>query len=130
MRGRTLVAWLFPGQGSQHKGMGGELFTEFPALVQEASDILGYSLTELCLADPERRLAQTEFAQPALYCVNALALRKRLQDAAEPQFYAGHSLGEYNALEAAGALEFAAGLRLVARRGKLMAAARDGGMAA
>ena len=63
------LAFLFPGQGSQCLGMGAELFSQFPAKVEEASSVLGYSLTELCIEGPENKLNQTQFTQPALYCV-------------------------------------------------------------
>jgi trans-AT polyketide synthase/acyltransferase/oxidoreductase domain-containing protein len=125
------TAWLFAGQGSQHKGMGGAaLFAQFPGLVARADAILGYSIETLCLADPEQRLARTEFAQPALYVVNSLSHEEAIASGSSPQFYAGHSLGEYNALCAAGCFDFETGLRLVVRRGQLMGKAQGGGMAA
>jgi malonyl CoA-acyl carrier protein transacylase len=123
-------SFVFPGQGAQHKGMGGELFLRYPELTAQADEILGYSIAELCLQDPEGRLAQTQFTQPAIYVVSALALRQRADQGVTPEAAAGHSVGEYCALHAAGALDFATGLRLVKRRGELMAAARGGGMAA
>ena len=110
--------------------MGGSLFTEFPTLTKEADAILGYSIEELCNHDPQRRLGETRYTQPALYVVNALSHLRRLKQGVEPAFLAGHSLGEYDALFAAGALEFEAGLHLVARRGELMSQAPEGGMAA
>jgi malonyl CoA-acyl carrier protein transacylase len=126
-----MKAYLFPGQGSQHVGMGGKLFDAFPRLVQNAEDILGYSLRRLCLEDPDRTLSQTQFTQPALFVVNALSWRARREEhGEEADFAAGHSLGEYNALEYAGAMSFEDGLRLVQKRGALMSLARDGGMAA
>jgi malonyl CoA-acyl carrier protein transacylase len=122
---------LFPGQGSQKKGMGAGLFELFPAEVRAADHELGYSLAELCLEDPEGKLNQTEFTQPALYAVNALSRLKHINDTGiRPDFVAGHSLGEYNALLAAGAFDFLTGLRLVRRRGALMSQVRGGGMAA
>lgn len=66
-------AWVFPGQGAQHKGMGASLFERHAGLVDEAEDILGFSVRELCLTDPERRLGLTQYLQPALYVVNALS---------------------------------------------------------
>ncbi|QHI36087.1 Polyketide biosynthesis malonyl CoA-acyl carrier protein transacylase PksC [Kordia antarctica] len=123
--------YLFPGQGSQRKGMGGELFDEFPALVKKADKILGYSIKELCLENPDQKLNQTQYTQPALYVVNALSYEKKLKDGEkEPDFVAGHSLGEYNALLAAGVFSFESGLRLVKKRGELMSEAKNGGMAA
>ena len=124
---RTMKAIVFPGQGSQFKGMGKDLFPLFPELVECASDILGYSLEELCLYDRQGLLSQTRYTQPALFAVNALHYFHRQEPA---DFLAGHSLGEYNALLAAGVFSFETGLRLVKKRGELMGAASGGGMAA
>lgn len=118
---------LFPGQGAQYKGMGKTLFTKYWQETQLASDILGYDLEELCIEDPNKQLAKTQFTQPALYVVNHF-FYKDLKPSAD--FLAGHSLGEYNALLAAGAFDFETGLRLVQKRGALMGAASGGGMAA
>lgn len=120
---------MFPGQGSQYKGMGKELFKAFPKETSLASEILGYDIEELCVKDPERRLSKTDFTQPALYVVNALDYLSKYQEY-DTVFYIGHSLGEYNALLAAGAFDFETGLQLVKKRGALMAAASGGGMAA
>ncbi|WOO37938.1 ACP S-malonyltransferase [Anaerocolumna sp. AGMB13020] len=126
-----MKAYVFPGQGAQYKGMGKELFEEFPELVSGADKILGYSIKELCLEDPESKLGFTEYTQPALYTVNALTYLKKCKEAEEnPDFVAGHSLGEYNALHAAGAFDFETGLKLVKKRGELMGQASGGGMAA
>ncbi|MGD3111024.1 ACP S-malonyltransferase [Streptomyces sp. YGL11-2] len=124
-------AVLFPGQGSQTRGMGAGLFDRFPELTALAGDILGYDLPRLCLEDPDGRLDDTRYTQPALYVVNALAYRDSLERG-EPEgaYLLGHSLGEYNALHAAGAFEFETGLKLVAKRGELMARASDGAMLA
>jgi trans-AT polyketide synthase/acyltransferase/oxidoreductase domain-containing protein len=129
---RKMKAIVFPGQGAQFKGMGKEVFPLYPELVKSASDILGYSLEELCLDDPQGQLSRTQFTQPALFAVNAFNYyRERdLSGANQPDFFAGHSLGEYNALHAAGVFSFETGLRLVKKRGELMAAAVDGAMAA
>lgn len=123
--------YVFPGQGSQIKGMGGSLFDEFQELTKKADKILGYSIKELCLNDPEQKLNQTQYTQPALYVVNALSYQKKIKDGGvQPDFLAGHSLGEYNALQAAGVLSFEDGLKLVKKRGELMSQAKGGGMAA
>ena len=121
---------LFPGQGSQHTGMGAELFPLYPAYVMQANAILGYDLVELCLNNPENRLQQTNFTQPALYVVNALSYLKHQSEQGTPDWVMGHSLGEFNALFAAGVFDFETGLRLVQKRGELMANCEKGGMAA
>jgi trans-AT polyketide synthase, acyltransferase and oxidoreductase domains len=123
------VAWLFPGQGSQRTGMGAEVFDRFPELCAQADEALGYSVRELCLTDTSR-LRQTRHAQPALYVVGALSYLARERDGGRPDFLAGHSLGEYGALFAAGCVDFATGLRLVTRRAELMDQAAGGTMAA
>ncbi|WP_308290534.1 ACP S-malonyltransferase [Streptomyces marispadix] len=122
---------LFPGQGSQTRGMGKALFDRYPETVSTAGDVLGYDLRRLCLDDPDGLLDDTRYTQPALYTVNALAYRESVEDGApEGGCLLGHSLGEYNALLAAGAFDFETGLRLVIKRGELMAQARQGGMLA
>ncbi|MCX2924135.1 ACP S-malonyltransferase [Streptomyces sp. NEAU-W12] len=125
-----MKTYVFPGQGSQKKTMGGTLFDEFESLTRAADSILGYSIKELCLEDPDNRLNRTEFTQPALYVVNALSYYKKLQESERPDFLAGHSLGEFNALLAAECFSFETGLRLVRKRGELMARAQEGAMAA
>jgi trans-AT polyketide synthase/acyltransferase/oxidoreductase domain-containing protein len=123
--------FMFPGQGAQSVGMGRDLFARFPDAEQEAADVLGYSLRRLCLEDPEGQLGNTRYTQPALFVVNALAHRAHLEDGGErPDLAVGHSLGEYNALHAAGAFGFADGLRLVAARAAAMAEITGGGMSA
>jgi len=119
---------MFPGQGSQYKGMGKDLFKNFKNETLNASNMLGYDLEELCVNDPNRQLGKTQFTQPALYFVNALHHLEMGE--VNPDFYIGHSLGEYNALLAAGAFDLETGLKLVQKRGALMAAASGGGMAA
>ncbi len=126
----TRGACLFPGQGSQRKGMGADLFERFATLCSAADEILGYSIQELCLVDSQRRLRKTAFTQPALFVVNALTWLHRLESEPLPGFVAGHSLGEYNALFAAGCFDFETGLRLVQHRGAIMGRVEDGGMAA
>lgn len=123
--------WVFPGQGSQQKGMGKDLFDRFPHLVKEADDVLGFSIRELCLEDPQGVLGETAFTQPALFVVSALGLLANREDGvAAPDCYAGHSLGEFAALFAAGAFDFATGVALVKERGALMSKAPRGAMAA
>ncbi len=126
-----MKAILFPGQGAQFRGMGKDLFPKYRELTEKASAILGYSIEQLCAEDPEGKLRLTQYTQPALYVVNAFGYYKRRDEGmAQPDFVAGHSLGEYNALLAADVFDFETGLRLVQRRGELMGAAKDGGMAA
>lgn len=123
--------YLFPGQGSQKVGMGADLFPRFPDQVAMAERELGYDLAELCLRDSQGRLNSTLYTQPALYFVNALTFLARVVDTGElPHFVAGHSLGEYDALFAAGVFDLHTGLRLVKERATLMARATGGGMAA
>jgi len=123
--------YMFPGQGSQKVGMGGDLFDRFTSITEEASDILGYSIKTLCLEDSGAELTQTQFTQPALYVVNALTMFADIEDSGtRPDFAVGHSLGEYDALLAAEAYDFGTGLKLVQKRGALMSGARGGGMAA
>ncbi|MET8508740.1 beta-ketoacyl synthase N-terminal-like domain-containing protein [Streptomyces sp. NPDC004787] len=120
---------IFPGQGSQHTGMGARLLKKFPEQVNTAEEILGFSLTELCLENPQGKLALTRYAQPAVYTVNALAYREFLEEGGEAIAALGHSLGEYNALVAAGALTFSEGLALVKARAQIMANLPPGAMA-
>jgi len=111
--------------------MGAELFTRFPDWTAQADQVLGYSIRELCVDDPRAELGLTQFTQPALFVVNALTYRARVDDGgAPPDFVAGHSLGEYNALLAAGSFDFATGVTLVKRRGAMMGQVSGGGMAA
>ncbi len=125
------AVFLFPGQGSQAKGMGADLFDRFADLTKQADDVLGYSIKELCLEDPNEQLGNTAFTQPALYGVNCLTYQATIEDEGKkPDFVAGHSLGEYSALFAAGAFDFATGLSLVKKRAELMSQATGGGMAA
>lgn len=121
---------MFPGQGSQFKGMGEDLFKEFPEAVQAASRALGYDIVELCLRDPENKLNQTSYTQPALFFVNYLTYQKYLQTNVAPDYFIGHSLGEFNALNAAGVFNFETGLKIVQKRGELMFSITGTSMAA
>lgn len=126
-----MKTYVFPGQGSQMKGMGATIFDEFPELLKKADEILGYSIKTLCLEDPEEKLNLTQYTQPALYVVNTLTYYKKVSEMdKQPDYLAGHSLGEYNAILAAGGFNFETGLRLVKKRGELMSEASGGTMAA
>ncbi|UJR87251.1 MULTISPECIES: ACP S-malonyltransferase [Sandaracinus] len=126
-----MKAVVFAGQGSQRRGMGAALFEELPYLTARAEEVLGWSVRELCVSGSDHDLARTEYTQPALYVVQALAWLSRLERGSElPRFAAGHSLGEYAALFAAGVFDFETGLALVKRRGELMGRAAGGAMAA
>src|SRR6185503_9058341 len=130
---KDMLAFVFPGQGSQKRGMGQGLFDEVPeyaAVERDVDAIVGYSMRKLCLEDPDNRLKETQFTQPSLYVVNALHYYKAVASGTRPAYLAGHSLGEYNALLAAGVFDFLTGLRLVQKRGELMSQARNGGMGA
>jgi malonyl CoA-acyl carrier protein transacylase len=128
-----MIAFVFPGQGSQKRGMGQGLFDEvreYAAVEKDVDAILGYSMRKLCLEDAGNRLKETQFTQPSLYVVNALHYYKAISQGTRPAYLTGHSLGEYNALLAGGAFDFLTGLRLVKKRGDLMSQARNGGMGA
>lgn len=127
------VAFLFPGQGSQQVGMGQALAGQFPvaaAVFAEADEALGYSISKLCFDGPAERLRQTENTQPALLTVSIAAHRVLVEHGLEADFVAGHSLGEYSALVAAGALTFADAVRLVNKRGRYMQEAVPSGVGA
>lgn len=139
-RGRSAVvlmavAFVFPGQGSQYVGMGRALAhadQEAAALFAETDEVLGFGLSRLMMDGPEDELRRTVNAQPALVALSA-ALARRLGKDLRPDYVAGHSLGEYSALVAAGALALPDALRLVRRRAEAMEAAVPpgaGGMAA
>ncbi len=121
------VAFLFPGQGAQHVGMGAESTSELPAakaLFDSASEILGYDLLKLCLEGPADQLDATVHSQPALYVASLAALERLKNDSPEVinscQAVAGLSLGEYTALAFAEAISFEDGLKVVAERGAAM----------
>ncbi|MGA9407557.1 MAG: ACP S-malonyltransferase [Bacteroidota bacterium] len=115
------VAYIFPGQGSQYVGMGKDLFREFPAareLFLKADAVLGFSLSKICFEGPEEELKQTKNTQPAIF-LHSLAVWSILNPR-NAAMAAGHSLGEYSALVAAGVITFEEGLKLVRLRGELM----------
>jgi len=129
------VAWVFPGQGSQAVGMGRDLAARYPeaaALYAEADAALGFSLSNLCWEGPEDLLTRTDNAQPAILVTSIAHLTvlkahfPEVLGLEKPAFVAGHSLGEYTALVAAGALGFAEAVRLVRERGRLMNEAGQG----
>ncbi len=117
------TAFVFPGQGSQYVGMGRSLAEEFSsarAIFDQADQALGFSLTQLCFEGPAEVLQLTENMQPALLTVSVAAWRVLEDQNVQPDFVAGHSLGEYSALVAAGSLDFADAVRLVRKRGQYM----------
>jgi malonyl CoA-acyl carrier protein transacylase len=125
-----MTVFVFPGQGSQKLGMGASLFETFPDMIAIADKVLGYSIQELCLEDPKGKLNQTDYTQPALFVVEAMAYQESLTAQSKPDYLAGHSLGEYTALYAADSFDFETGCRLVQKRGELMAQQTNGGMLA
>ena len=132
----TEFAFIFPGQGSQKVGMGAELSTTYPIAAEvfdEADEILGRSISELCFEGPETELKQTENTQIAILTCSVATLRILTHLGIVPKVVAGHSLGEYSALIAAGVLDFKDALRLVSARAQFMSEAgiqKNGTMAA
>lgn len=118
------IAYIFPGQGSQAVGMGKEFFDNFPAareVFAEADEALGFALSEMCFSGDEAELQLTANTQPAILTVSVAAFRAFIAEGAPvPAFTAGHSLGEYSALVAAGAVKFADAVRTVRKRGTYM----------
>lgn len=127
---------LFPGQGSQYVGMGkklAEAFAPAKAMLDKANSVLGFDLADILFNGPEDKLVKTDITQPAIFTVSAMAMEVVKDSGATFDYVAGHSLGEYSALYAAGAFTFEEGLALVRLRGQLMAQAGDkspGAMAA
>jgi len=134
--GTRKIAFVFPGQGSQAVGMGRDAAARLAVaneLMERADSVLGFSLKALCFDGPEDQLKQTENTQPALYASSAATLAVLADAGIRAEAVAGHSLGEYTALYAAGCFDFATGLKLVRTRGEAFAkagAARPGAMAA
>lgn len=125
------TVWVFPGQGSQVIGMGLDLveLPEAKAKFDQAREILGWSVWEICQSQ-EDKLSRTLYTQPCLYVVESILADLLRANGQQPDFVAGHSLGEYVALYVAGAFDFEAGLRLVKRRSELMEVTAGGQMAA
>lgn len=117
-----MKAYVFPGQGAQYVGMGKDLYENNPearAMFEKANDILGFRITDLMFEGTEDDLKQTKVTQPAIF-LHSVILAKSLGDSFKPDMVAGHSLGEFSALVAAGALSFEEGLRLVSKRAHAM----------
>jgi [acyl-carrier-protein] S-malonyltransferase len=121
---KSKIAFIFPGQGSQAVGMGKDLFDNFSAareVFEEADDALGFSLSEMCFAGDEADLQMTANTQPAILTTSVAAFRAMESEGFQkPDFVAGHSLGEYSALVAAGAMSFSDAVRTVRKRGTYM----------
>uniref|UniRef100_Q9WXI0 [acyl-carrier-protein] S-malonyltransferase n=1 Tax=Pseudomonas sp. 61-3 TaxID=77206 RepID=Q9WXI0_9PSED len=128
------LAFVFPGQGSQSLGMLAELGAQYPLILEtfkEASDALGYDLWALTQQGPEEQLNQTDKTQPAILTASVALWRLWLAEGgARPAYVAGHSLGEYSALVAAGSLSLGDAVKLVERRGQLMQEAVPAGQGA
>ena len=125
------TAWVFPGQGSQILGMGVDLLELDSAKTtfDRATEILGWSIVDICQND-EVKLANTQYTQPCLYVIESILVNLLRQKGLTADVVAGHSLGEFVALYAAGVFDFETGLQLVKRRAELMAKASEGGMTA
>jgi [acyl-carrier-protein] S-malonyltransferase len=117
-----MKAFVFPGQGAQYVGMGKDLYENSPMakeLFEKANEILGFRITDLMFEGTDEDLKQTKVTQPAIF-LHSVILAKTLGEAFQPEMTAGHSLGEFSALVAAGAMNFEDGLRLVSQRAQAM----------
>ena len=122
-----MEAYIFPGQGSQFPGMGKDLFDQYEIakkLFNQANEILGFDLSKIIFKGAEEDLQQTSVTQPAIY-IHSVILSKVMGDSFNPNAVAGHSLGEFSALTAAGAIDFESGLKLVSKRAEAMQKACD-----
>src|ERR1700676_2751673 len=127
------IAFIFPGQASQYPGMGKELAENFPearAVFDEADKTLGFSISQMCFAGSEEDLKQTSNTQPAILTCSVAIYRILADRGIKPDFVAGHSLGEYSALVAAGSLKFSDAVQIVRKRGKYMQEAVPAGQGA
>ena len=130
------IMYIFPGQGSQYKGIGKDLYSEFDVakdLYHQANEILGYDIVKLSFDDEDDKISLTEFTQPVLltHQIVCLAVLNQLtENHLKPKIMAGHSLGEYAALVTSGCISFEDGLKLVSRRGQLMGEHGEGAMLA
>ncbi len=127
------IAFLFPGQGSQSTGMGKSLAENFETarrIFEEADEALGFSISQLCFEGPDAELKLTENTQPAILTVSVAEFAVLAEEGAKPDYVAGHSLGEYSALVAAGSLAFADAVRMVRNRGRYMQEAVPEGVGA
>ncbi len=120
------LAFVFPGQGSQYVEMGKDFYENYDLAkeyFEKANNILGFDLKDLCFNGPEEKLTETQNTQPAIFTVSMIAYELLKSQGIEPEMVAGHSLGEYAALCAAGVFDFETGLKLVRKRGELMSSA-------
>src|SRR5271170_5141984 len=127
------TAFVFPGQASQYPGMGKDLAEKFPAaraVFDEADKALGFSISQMCFSGTEEELKLTANTQPAILTCSVAAYRVLEEKGLTPDFVAGHSLGEYSALVAAGAMKFSDAVQIVRKRGTYMQEAVPAGQGA